>query len=1016
MPSAIDKIKTLVASFSSDESDITRRDSEYNETQLRRDYIDRFFKALGWDIDNSNRLPQHLREVVHEANVQVEKTKKRPDYAFKVAGTRKFFVEAKKPSVNIEKNSESAFQLRRYGWSAKMPISILTNFKYLMIYDCRHIPKEKDDYRICRIKVYHSTEYEKKFDEIFKALSHDSAFSGKFDELYPIDEEIRGTNQIDSYFLSQIDEWRLKLSAEILKKNKTISQEELNYLVQTFLNRIVFLRICEDRDLEKYETLLKVDASKVYQDLLNLFKEADKKYNSELFDFTRDTLSSKIGVGNEVLLEIIKELYYPRSPYIFSVIESNVLGDIYELFLTEQIKIKGKKKVILEEKHELYHDKGIVTTPKFIIDNIIEKTLVNVCKGKSPDQILKHKIADIACGSGSFLLEGYQFLLNYTLEWYLKDPKKYKKQIYKGESDFWYLALSEKRKILVNNIYGVDIDENAVEVAKFSLLVKLLEGETNDSIKHLLVTEKLKALPDLKENIKCGNSLVDNKLFKFKKASSISTEELNSLNPFEWQKKFPVIFKNDGFDVILGNPPYTRIQTMKRVTASELEYYQSKHSKYECAKKDNVDKYMLFVERSIELLKDGGRLGYIIPHKFTKIKAGETLRDIISKNSYLEDLVLFGTQQVFGKKSTTYTALLVLKKSKNPKFEVEAVTDLQKWKLGNPGQIELFPDSHISQNRWIFLIKPLRQLIDRIQKSSQKLQDLADIYVGLQTSKDEIYIIRPSKITKKQVSFTDFNGKKWNIEKDILRPSIYDLILSPWKKPESNSYIIFPYYTDKQGRSILYSQAQMKKNFKKTWDYLKKYKKELEKRKIQPFTKDTWYRYGRSQSLAKFDGREKLIIKVLSQQPCFALDDSNILFTGGGNGPYYGISLKKDTKISLYYLQAFLNNKLVEIMVSSSSSVFRGEYYSYGKQFTNDLPVPIPDLDTKNGKQKYDEIVRLSKKIRKLNDQLDNTSIPSKRDVIETQIYSVNEELNNEIFDVYGVDKNEKKLIADFTL
>ena len=1014
MHQSLNQVKKLVDSFSANESEIIQKTSEYNETQLRRDFVDPFFKALGWDIDNTKDLPQYLREVVHEANIQVEKTKKRPDYAFKIAGTRKFFLETKKPSVPVERDSKSAFQLRSYGWSAKMPISVLTNFQYLIIYDCRYIPKETDDYRICRLSIYHYSDFIEKYDEIHEALSRDSLFKGKFDKLFPADEDIRGTEQIDHYFLTQIDEWRLNLGAEILKKNKNISREELNYLVQTFLNRLVFLRICEDRDLEKYETLMNVDPSKVYQDLLKLFKEADRKYNSELFDFTKDTLSPKVGIGNQVLLNIIKELYYPRSPYIFSVIESNILGDIYELFLTKVISIKGKNKVFLEDKPEISHDRGVVTTPKYIIDHIIKETVQNVCEKKALRNILKIKIADISCGSGSFLLQTYQYLLNFFLSFYLNSPKKHKNKIYEGPGGFWYLTLSEKRKILLNNIFGVDLDESAVEVTKFSLLIKLLEGETNDSINHLFVTEMFQALPDLKDNIKCGNSLVDEKFYKFKKASSLTTSELESIKPFVWRLKFQDVFKCGGFDVIIGNPPYTRIQTMKKIVSLELGYYQSKHSKYSCAKKDNFDKYMLFVERSLQLLKDGGKLGYIIPHKFSKIKAGEGLRDLISKNSYLEKLILFGTLQVFGKKSTTYTALLILKKMNNPKFEVEIVTDLQTWKVGMPGHYESFADSQISKNRWVFLVMPLKKLIARIEKTTKKLHEIADIYVGLQTSQDEIYIINPNKEAKAHVLFKDLKGKSWKIEKGVLKPCIYDLKLSPFVKPRSNGYIIFPYYIDPNGKAVLYSQARMRKSFPNTWKYLKHYKKELMDRSIQPFTEDTWYRYGRSQSLTKFDDRKKLIVKVLSQEPCFSFDDSNLFFTGGGNGPYYGVSLKKDfNKISPYYLQAFLNSKITEIIVNSSSSVFRGEYYSYGKQFISDLPIPILDINSEDEKKKHDEIVFLAKKIIALNKELHSTKIPSKKQVMESQIESVRKELDNFVFDIYGITREERKMISE---
>ena len=382
---ALDIIKKLVEKFESNESDYISNDSMYNETEVRRDFIDPFFEALGWDVSNKKSLPQNIREVIHEANVSVDDENKKPDYAFRVAGIRKYFVEAKKPSVNISTNSKSAFQLRRYGWSAKMPVSVLSNFRNLSIYDCKPIPKEGDNYRIGRMKHYSYQDYITKFDEIYDSLSREALFSGKFDEIFAKIPSA-GVILVDSFFLTQIEKWREMLANEIFALNPKMNQTELNYVIQTFLNRLIFLRICEDRNLEKYQTLMKINSKSAYKDLLKLFKSADSKYNSGLFNFTKDVLTEKIDLGNKVLLNIICQLYYPKSPYVFSVIESSLLGEIYEMFLTKEIIIE-KKKVWVREKPEIIHDKGIVTTPKFIIDEIVSKSIQNLIENKSPKQI-----------------------------------------------------------------------------------------------------------------------------------------------------------------------------------------------------------------------------------------------------------------------------------------------------------------------------------------------------------------------------------------------------------------------------------------------------------------------------------------------------------------------------------------------------------------------------------------------------------------------------------------------------
>lgn len=1009
---ALEAIKTLVENFRRNEAEYTSPGSAYNETQLRRDFVDPFFKILGWDVANESGVSQNLREVVHEANVGVEEATKKPDYAFRVAGLRKFFLEAKKPSVKIESDSKSAFQLRRYGWSAKMPVSVISNFKYLVIYDCKAVPKETDDFRVGKLKQYSYEEFVTRFDEIYDSLSRDALFSGKFDTLFER-AEARAVMQVDSYFLAQIEKWRLMLAEEIVKKNPSVSQSELNYLVQTFLNRLVFLRICEDRDLEKYETLLKVNTKSVYAELLQLFRQADTKYNSGLFDFTKDVLSSTISVGNETLLSIIRELYYPQSPYIFSAIEANLLGEIYEMFLLRQIVKTGKRSVKVKDKFEGVKEKGVVTTPRFVINEIIARSVKKFIEGKDPSEVSKLRLADICCGSGAFLLAVYQYLIDYHTDWYVKDGwQKHRDKIYQGPGNSWFLTLEEKRRILLDNIFGVDIDDNAVEVAKFSLLVKLLEGENDASVASLYSKYKIRALPDLDHNLHDGNALVDDRFFKFRSASSLKSSQRDSIRIFEWKKQFPDVMKEGGFDVIVGNPPYTRIQMMKKMNALELEYFQSKFGGYECGQTSNFDKYFLFIERAMRLLKPNGILGYIVPHKFMKIKVGESLRRLISRESYLNEVVHFGKEQVFGTKTTTYTCILVLANRINPTFDVELVSDIDSWKLGTKGLTATLDKGEISSNPWIFIIGPLKALYDRLNAIPTKLRDVAKIYVGLQTSADDIYIVRPLRGGKKQVTFIDYKGKKRTIEKGILRPCIYDLVLQPYSTPNRNAFIIFPYKLQ-DGKAVPYSLSEMKKYWPRTLSYLQAYRRILKKRSIQGGKgSNGWYRFGRSQSLAKFDGREKLIVKVLSLEPCFTFDSRNLLFTGGGNGPYYGVSAKNEADISIHYLQGLLNNLLMNVFIANSTSIFQNGYLSYGKQFIEGLPILIPKM-TEDGQRKlHDGVVDLVQKIIELSKKLDKEMVPATRSRLESQMNALKDELDGVIDRIYGVTEEERKYIA----
>jgi type I restriction-modification system DNA methylase subunit len=1001
------EIKNLVTNFARNEDDYCRSGSKYNETQLRKDFVEPFFGILGWDVENMMGLPQNLREVAYEGKVDSDdESRKKPDYAFRLAGKRKFFVETKKPSIAVERDSKSAFQLRRYGWSAKLPVSVLTNFKYLIIYDCQTAPDKRDTFRTCRMELYSYHDYEQKFEEIYELLSRESVYSGAFDKAFA-GVVIKGSLPIDEYFLTQIDKWRKRLANELIKKNPDIKEDELNFLVESFINRIVFLRICEDREIEKYETLLQTAKKGAKERLIDVFKSADKKYNSGLFDFRKDTLSLRVAISDNILVKIIKDLYYPRSPYIFSVVESNILGQIYELFLTKRIVIADKHGIKIVKKPEITHDLGIISTPQFIVEEIVDRTIRPLCEGKDPRQISELRFVDIACGSGSFLLEVYNYLLNYHLNLYVKTQAQDK--IYRGEGDNWYLTIQEKKRILLNNIFGIDIDPSAVEVTKFSLLVRLLEDESASSVNAYASSN---VLPSLEENIKCGNSLVDKSFFRFKRVSELSSDELDKLKIFDWDQAFQ--FKGQtGFDAILGNPPYTRIQVMKKLFPLELEYYQQH---YQSGHTNNFDKYYLFIERALDRLRDNGLAGFIVPHKFMKIKAGETLRRIISEGAYLQELVHFGKEQVFEKSTTTYTCLLVLNKSGSAEFKLELVKNLHDWKYNVASRRPIaVKTSEITSAPWLLIVGPLKMLVERLQKLPKRLSDLADIFVGLQTSMDKVYVIKPKSMSNNKIRFRDFRGREWTIEKGITRPAIYDLETTSFMNLRPNSLIIFPYFF-KNEKAFPYREEELRKRFPLALSYLRHYRRLLAKRDVSGFDGEKWFRYGRSQSLTKFDGRSKLIVKVLSLAPCFTYDNSNLCFTGGGNGPYYGVSLKSNQAISEFFLQGVLNSKLMDLFVKNWSSVFRAGYYSYGKEFIEKLPMPDLDLSKNNDKQLHGQIVGIVKRLRHLEKQLEKINVPAKRSLVISQMELLKDELDEAVYSLYNLRESEKEYLKNLDL
>ena len=460
-----EQVAELVQTYSDNYPQFQR--ATYNETQVRVDFVNRFFKLLGWDVDNERGLPQHLREVTHEATVVVEEDgvhrSKKPDYSFKVGTEVLYFLETKKPAVNLTIDAAPAFQLRRYGWSGNLKVSVLTNFTDLYIYDCSVRPREGDDIGVAMIAHYHFDEYVERFEEIYNMLSKEAVLTGQFELHFGNIQGALRREPFDQYFLDQIRTWRMMLGEDILRNNPEVDVETLNIFVQRVLNRTIFLRICEDRCFENYESLKVITT---YQDLRTMFAAADQKYDSGLFELLEE---DRLTVSDSVIIEIFQSLYYPNNSYEFGVIDPYIIGQIYELFLDESLVIREDGHIETQEKPEVVDSQGAVNTPKNITDIIIEETLRPLYKNKTPEEVAQYRIADICCGSGNFLLSAFEYIVNYHIEYYRnrdRENAERRGDIYQlAGSTNYILSYEKKRSILKNNIFGVDIDPLAVEVS-----------------------------------------------------------------------------------------------------------------------------------------------------------------------------------------------------------------------------------------------------------------------------------------------------------------------------------------------------------------------------------------------------------------------------------------------------------------------------------------------------------------------------------------------------------------------
>jgi type I restriction-modification system DNA methylase subunit len=989
------------------------RSPAYNETQLRREFIDPFFEALGWDVTNKAGYAEQYKDVVHEDAIKVAGATKAPDYCFRIGGVRKFFLETKKPSIDIKSQVSPAYQLRRYAWSAKLPVSILTDFEETAIYDCRLRPKLNDKPSVGRVRFYTYNQYVDSFEEIYNLLSKESVLKGSFDKFAESDRQKRGTTEVDAEFLKEIESWREALAKDIALKNTKLSLHELNFAVQLTIDRIIFLRMCEDRGIEKYGQIQSLlNGTNTYHRLREIFYHADDKYNSGLFDFKTDRLTPEIKVDDKPLKDVFKNLYYPESPYEFSVLGADILGHVYEQFLGKVIRLTEGHRAKVEEKPEVRKAGGVYYTPTYIVDYIVKNTVGKLCEGKAPRQISSLHILDPACGSGSFLLGAYQSLLDYHRDWYQKDGlQKHTKEIYQGRGGQWFLTIQEKKRILLNNIYGVDIDPQAVEVTKLSLLLKVLEGENQDTLERQMKLFRQRALPDLGSNIKCGNSLIGPDFYQGKQMNLLDSEEMYRINPFDWQKEFPDIMKEGGFDAVIGNPPYVRSITLKESNALLWEIC---HSKYRSASTREWDIYLVFVEKGLSLLKRNGKLGYILPNKFLNSSVGENLRAILSEGKYLEELIHFGALQVF-QGATTYTCLLFLDRNGKKQARVARYVG----PLNESVTLDAFPEK--APNLWAITEVSSEKLtpapweltagggvLEKLRKWPG-LMNIAQIFKGTGTNADRVYLVddRGRKGNLIQI-YSEEKEAEYLLEPTFLKPALRGRSIGRYKVVDRDLLLIVPYELI-NGRSSLVAQKKLANLAPKTLDYLLECKSRLDEREKGRFKGENWYCYGRPQNMDRFEVPGKIVLPdVANRGMCFLDREKRWLLDTA-----YAITLKPNTSIDLRYVLGILNSPLLTYFLKETGTILRGGYFRMKTAYLSPFPIRPINFSDPNDKLRHDKVVDLVDRMLSLHKELSAVKTPDEKTRIQRQIDATDQQIDRLVYELYGLTDKEIQIVEE---
>lgn len=916
------KLTDLVARFAADEPRLIAASSGYQETEVRVEYIDPLFEILGWDMSNAEGLPNNLKDILREESQEGDGG--RPDYTFRIASGKKFFLEAKKPSVDITKNKAAAFQARSYGHTVGLPVSLLTNFRTLRIYDSRLEPKSTDDADVGLLDSIDYSDLPARFNDLAARFGRTAVAEGSIDSFYGSTTE--GTLAVSEKFLARINGWRVRLANELHGRYPALTVIELSDLAQKVINRIIFLRMCEDRGIEARDTLRRAAGKKDVIELQALFKRLDDRYNTGLFDVTNDQLHNRYELNAALFHEFVEEVYSPASPYNFAVLDADFLGQVYEHFLAKRLSLLDDGSIGLVQK-PAYEDREIVTTPLPLVEEVIQRAVDARLAAKPVstfEELCTVRVLDVAIGSGRFLVHALDKLVNTAINLIKANPKD--PRIYKVSENEFRLKFELKRQLLETCLFAIDIDFNAVEVARFSLMVKLLEDETADTL-----PSAKNILPDLNANVVWGNTVVG---ADFDGPPAAIEETV----PIDWEDEgLP-----EKFDIVIGNPPYMTTDDMRTSNRLEFNYYKHKY----ISSHKQFDKYFVFIERALRALKASGTVGLLVPNKWLTIESASKLRKLLADTAAVREVLDFGNELLFAGKSA-YVCILVIQPG-TAHFCYRNIHKQADFELDPSAKGYVQPSTVLSalgESAWVLpATADEHTVLSMLHANSRKLGDLVEIKNGVQTSKNNVFVISKYQDNGATVLFHK-EGRLWEIEKALTRPYVSDsALVKSYCEIEADSLVIFPYETSPSGAPRPMVPTNLSTRFPLGWAYLQHYRAALEKRDVSPPPPPgVFYAFGRHQALETVFTCPKIIYSVNQTGNKYAFDSTGVAVASGGTAGEVMVLNPRDG-YSLEFIMGLLNQRAIEFFLRKRGSPFRGGYYSRGSAVLADVPVPSLDL------------------------------------------------------------------------
>lgn len=974
-------IRELIRSFGASEGIYTSSGGKYQEAEVRSEFIDPLLEAFGWDTTNRAGVAAAFRPVLREeAQQRDDSHAKKPDYTLRDGRTGLVYVEAKKPAVNILTDMESIRQARAYGYTDRHPIVVLTNFRDLSVYDTSSPALANDLPETCRIYTWHFTEYEACQDEIAAIIGQAQVTNPDWAQQFTATRPAQAI-PADQAFVAQINVWRKEIGAKIVENHPQTSEALLNDVVQRLINRLIFVRMCEDRGIEG-ESILREAVTGQATDIDDLFKRLDRRYNSGLFDQTTAHAEPAPLLDATLLRGIIDSLYSPRSPFSFAVLDADFLGLVYETSLSEQLEIvrDGQTTTVrLAQKLE-YAKRDVVTTPQ----DLVRATVEEAWKAVPTDPSRHPKVLDFAVGSGRFLLSAFNQYLAFWTQHLVGGTSPDLIKIGRSE---WRLSFEAKCRILKENYFGIDVDYNAVEVARFSLLVRLLEDETIGTL-----PSGRKILPNLDENIIHGNTLV-------RDLPGASDKERDLAVPLDLGgTKLP-----REFDVIVGNPPYMQTKEMKSFNAAEFAYlkanYQLLHQQF--------DKYFAFVEFALGHTTDTGVVSIVIPNKWMTNVAGKMLRKHLASQTLVARLVNFRHAQLFEGK-TIYVCALTLARGHKASFDYSEPASVLDHISDQASARQIhYATQAVGSSAWVLPADEFEaSVLKALHSDSIPLSDVVQIKNGIQTSKNKTYILTECSVNDGEVSFTKA-GKLWTVEEAVTRPYLEDsLSVKSYHSVVPDARVIYPYRAadlakNPSGFEII-PLDEMRAEYPKAYAYLAEHEGGMSDREMANATPGApFYAYGRVQAIGSAVVAPKILYSVNQTGKKYALDETGIVFSSGGTAGEVAL-YPNGSGYSLDFVLALLDQVPIEFYLRKRGSPFRGGYVARGSDVVEDVPVPKIDFKDEQDRQFHEHVSSTMERLRQLTM---NTSQVAPRNMRKhrNEIAVLKSELDNQFAQRWGL-------------